>query len=77
MSYHQEKKLHVRNRQIFYLQKKTDLFDNYVPLWKHFYGVKKCGKFFVCVKDAVKQTIWFLANRFFKHDIWTCCENCG
>ena len=26
------------------------------------------------VKDVVKQTIWFLACWFFKHDIWTCCE---
>ena len=26
------------------------------------------------VQDLVKQTIWFLACWFFKHDIWTCCE---
>ena len=28
----------------------------------------------VIVKNAAKQTIWFLACWFFKHDIWTCCE---
>ena len=26
------------------------------------------------VKDVVKQTIWFLACWFFKHDIWISCE---
>ena len=26
------------------------------------------------IKDVAKQTIWFLANWFLKHGLWTCCE---